>query len=254
MNGFGDVLPAMNVLALITARGGSVGLPRKNVLPLGGKPLIVHSIEAAAAARSANADISRIVVSTDDPEIAEVSRRFGAEVPFLRPETLARPDTPSLPVVEHAVAALEAEGAPRFDWVLLLQPTSPLRTAGDIREALRLAAQGSATAVIGVTEANSSHPAKLRVIEDGLLRPYLGGEVVQTRRQELGSDVYKTNGAIYLARRGVLLEEGSFYGKRPLAYVMPPERSIDIDTPLDFEIAEFLLSRRGWAEGGEQRA
>lgn len=244
----------MTILALITARGGSVGLPRKNVLPFGGKPLIAHTIEAAVEARKAEGRISRIVVSTDDEEIAEVSRRFGAEVPFMRPGELARPETPSLPVVEHAVGVLEAEAGARFDWVLLLQPTSPLRTGEDILAALEIGMRESPTAVISVTSANSSHPAKLRVIEAGLLRPYLGGEVTQTRRQDLGSDVYRTNGAIYLARREVLMEQGSFYGSRPRAYVMPPERSIDIDTPLDLEIAEFLHARSGSAAAKERRA
>jgi CMP-N,N'-diacetyllegionaminic acid synthase len=238
----------MKVLAVIPARGGSVTLPRKNLLPFCGKPLIGYSIAAAQEAKAAGAPIDRIIVSTDDAEIAEVSRRLGAEVPFMRPAELARPDTPSLPVVAHALRQAEADGARRYDWVLLLQPTSPLRTKDDIRSALDLAGQNDASAVVSVTSANYAHPAKLKLMQDGQLKPYLGDSLQQPARQDFGFDVYKTNGAIYLTRREVLTEEGSFYGSRARGFIMPAERSIDIDTLLDFEMAEFLLRRQDHAQ------
>lgn len=231
----------MRILALIPARGGSVTLPRKNVLPFCGKPLIAYSIEAAEGARRAGAPIDRIIVSTEDEEIAEISRRHGADVPFMRPAELARSDTPSLPVVEHAVR--EAEQTGRYDWILLLQPTSPLRTPQDIVDALGVAAEPDTTAVIGITSANASHPAKLKMVQGDLLQPLPGYDLTPQRRQDFAFDVYKTNGAIYLARRDVLMEQGSFYGSHPRPLVMPPERSIDIDTQLDFEMAEFLFRR-----------
>ncbi len=240
----------MTVLAVITARGGSVTLPRKNVLSLGGKPLIAYSIEAALGAREKGAPILDVVVSTDDEEIAEVSRRYGATAPFLRPAELATPEAASLPVVQHAVDFMEEGAGSHFDWILLLQPTSPLRTADDIVEALGLGEEKNATAVISVTDANSAHPAKLKLVEDGMLRSYLGTTFTPVRRQDFGFNVYRTNGAIYLTRRDVLMDEHSFYGTRPCAYVMPPERSIDIDTRFDFEIAEFLFQRKR----AEQRA
>jgi len=233
----------MKVLAVIPARGGSVTLPRKNVLPFCGKPLIGYSIAAAQDAKAAGAPIGRIIVSTDDAEIAEVSRRLGAEVPFTRPTELARPDTPSLPVVVHAVRQAEADGAIQYDWVLLLQPTSPLRTKEDVCGALELATQDDASAVVSVTSANHAHPAKLKLFADGVLKPYLGDSLQQPARQDFGFDVYKTNGAIYLTRRDVLVDEESFYGSRAHGFIMPPERSIDIDTRLDFEMAEFLWRR-----------
>jgi CMP-N,N'-diacetyllegionaminic acid synthase len=233
----------MKVLALIPARGGSVTLPRKNVLPFCGKPLIGYSIAAAQDARAAGAPIDRIIVSTDDAEIAEVSRRLGAEVPFMRPAELARPDTPSLPVVVHAVRQAEADGALQYDWILLLQPTSPLRTKEDICGALEITTLEDVSAVVSVTSANHAHPAKLKVMENGLLKPYLGDSLQQPARQDFGFDVYKTNGAIYLTRREVLMDEGSFYGSRARAFIMPAERSVDIDTRLDFETAEFLWRR-----------
>ena len=230
----------MHILAVITARGGSTTLPRKNILPFCDKPLIAYTIEAALAARMA--PIDRIVVSTDDAEIAEISRNFGAEVPFMRPPELARSDTPSLPVVQHVVDFVEKEGL-RYDWILLLQPTSPLRRGEDIAAALDLIKQQGTTAIVSVTNANTSHPRKLRLIDGGVLRPFQDGGFQPVRRQDFGVDVYKTNGAIYLVRRDVLMQEGSFYGSWPRPFVMPPERSIDIDTRLDFEIAEFLYQR-----------
>jgi CMP-N-acetylneuraminic acid synthetase len=234
----------MNVLAVIPARGGSTTLPRKNILPFCGKPMIAYSIEAALSARRSGASIDRVIVSTDDAEIADISRKFGADVPFMRPPELAAADTPSLPVVQHAIAFAEQERAAMYDWVLLLQPTSPLRTEDDILAALHLVTEPGTTAVISVTGANTSHPKKLKLIEGGILRPFQDDGFQPARRQDFGYDVYKTNGAIYLARRDVLMQEGSFYGDCPRPLIMPPERSVDIDTKLDFDMAEFLYRRR----------
>lgn len=226
-------------------------MPRKNVLPFCGRPLIAYSIDAARGAAEAGAPIARIIVSTEDAEIAKIGREWGAEVPFMRPPELARSDTPSLPVVQHALAFVEEEEGHRYDWVLLLQPTSPLRTGEDIKSALDIAAKPDTTAVIGVTNANSSHPVKLKLIEDDVLKPYLGETFVAQRRQDLGLDVYKTNGAIYLARRDVLMEKDSFFGACPRPLVMPPERSLDIDTRLDFEISEVMYQKFQMPEAKE---
>jgi CMP-N,N'-diacetyllegionaminic acid synthase len=234
----------MHVLAVITARGGSTTLPRKNILPFCGKPMIAYSIEAALAARQSGAPIDRVIVSTEDAEIADISREFGADVPFMRPPELAKSDTPSLPVVQHAIAFAEQERGMAYDWILLLQPTSPLRTEGDILAALGLVAEPGTTAVVSITNANISHPRKLKLIEGGILRPFQDDGFQPVRRQDFGYDVYKTNGAIYLARRDVLMQEGSFYGDCPRPLIMPAERSIDIDTQLDFDMAEFLYRRR----------
>ena len=235
----------MPTLAVITARGGSTTLPRKNILPFCDKPLITYTIQAALRAKGAGAPIDRVIVSTDDAEISEVSLRWGAEVPFIRPAELAGADTPSLPVVQHAVLFAEQDQRLEYDWVLLLQPTSPLRTETDIVAALDLTSQPDTTAIVSVTDANASHPRKLRLIESGMLRPFQNGGFHPVRRQDFGVNVYKTNGAIYLVRRDILIHEGSFYGSFPRPLVMPPERSIDIDTRLDFDIAEFLFRRSG---------
>jgi CMP-N,N'-diacetyllegionaminic acid synthase len=234
----------MHVLVVITARGGSTTLPRKNILLFCGKPMIAYSVEAALSARGAGAPIDRVIVSTDDAEIADISRKLGADVPFIRPPELAQADTPSLPVVQHAIAFAEQERGATYDWILLLQPTSPLRTEDDILAALRLIAEPGTTAVVSVTSANASHPRKLKLIEGGFLRPFQGDGFQPVRRQDFGYDVYKTNGAIYFTRRDVLMQEGSFYGGCPRPLIMPAERSVDIDTQLDFDMAEFLYRRQ----------
>ena len=144
----------------------------------------------------------------------------------------------------HALRSLEeADVSCRYDWVLLLQPTSPLRTAGNIVQALAAAEEPATTAVVSVTSANSCHPIKLKLIVDGVLKPYLGDAHRPQRRQEFDFDVYKTNGAIYLTRRDVLMEQNSFFGDCPRPLVMPPERSLDIDTRFDFEISEILYQK-----------
>jgi CMP-N,N'-diacetyllegionaminic acid synthase len=224
------------ILGLITARGGSKAIPRKNVLPLCGKPLIAWTIEAALESRR----LSRVVVSTDDEEIARVSKDWGAEVPFLRPAALARDDSPHVPVVLHAIQFLEESEQEHFDYILLLQPTSPFRTAADIANAIALALEKDADGVIGVTEA-SAHPfLTKRITREGLLEDFVPKPATYLARQSL-PPVYVINGAIYLVKRDIFLEEQTFHPPRTLAYVMPPERSMDIDTPWDWHVAELIL-------------
>ncbi len=226
-----------NVLALVTARGGSKGLPGKNLRPLAGKPLIAWSIEAAKVSRFTR----RVVVSTDDQPIADVARQWGADVPFMRPPELARDDTPHLPVIIHAVTWLEDNEAEVFDYILLLQPTSPLRSAEDIDSAIRLAYEKNAESVASVSEA-LSHPYLCKTIgSHGELSPFITPPTgLDLRRQNLPK-AYALNGALYLTRRDVLLEGKRIHGETALAYVMPFERSLDIDDELDFQIAEYLV-------------
>lgn len=227
------------VLALVTARGGSKGIPRKNIVPLVGKPLIAWTIEAARNSRS----VDRIVVSTDDPEIAEVCRVLGAEVPFLRPEELARDDSPHMDVVIHAVNWLEAQEAYTPDYVLLLQPTSPLRISDDIDAAMALAIEKAADAVVSVC-LSPAHPYLMRRIEDdGRLKEFVPRPSGYLRRQSL-PPVYVENGAIYLVRRDVLLRDRSWYSAGTYAYIMPAERSIDVDTIWDLRLAALMLAER----------
>jgi CMP-N,N'-diacetyllegionaminic acid synthase len=223
----------MSVLALIPARGGSKGVPRKNVRALGGKPLIAWTIEAARQAHS----VSRIVVSTEDEEIAAVARAYGAEVPFMRPHALAQDTTPGMDVVFHALDQLDG-----CDDVLLLQPTSPLRTAQDIDAIAELRARAQAPAAVSVSAAHHPPQWMYRMEHPAQLRPLLD-EPAPVRRQD-AEEVYVLNGALYSARRDWLLTHRSFMSGRTLGYVMPAERSVDIDTPLDWRWVEFLMLGR----------
>jgi CMP-N-acetylneuraminic acid synthetase len=225
-----------DVLALIPARGGSKGLPQKNILPCAGQPLIVHTIAAAIGARPR---VQRVVVSTDDATIADVSRQAGAEVPFMRPKELAGDTAESIDVVTHALSWLDENQGWRPEWLLLLQPTSPLRTTEDILEALKAASRDrQADSVISVVRLKH-HPFYARRIVDGVLQPF-PPDASASRRQEL-EPVYGNNGAIYLTRTRTIMREANLYGTRCIPYVMPHERSLDIDSEFDLRLASFLL-------------
>jgi CMP-N,N'-diacetyllegionaminic acid synthase len=235
----------MKILGIITARGGSKGLPRKNILALHGRPMIDYTIEAALAAGDL---FHRVIVSTDDEEIADISRRAGAEVPFLRPPQLARDDTPTLPVLQHAVDHVERRDGVAIDWVMILQPTSPLRTKEDIKAAVGLAAAGDCDTVVSVRQVSNCHPYKIKKMDsEGWLVPFIDGSAEPLRRQDLVPDAYQRNGAIYLVHRD-RLRENRLYGDRIRPYLMVDDRSVDIDTQFDFHLAEVLLSKHKGAE------
>lgn len=227
----------MRVLGIVPARGGSKGIPRKNVRLLGGRPLLAHTADAALAARR----LSRVVLTTDDEEIAEAGRRCGLEVPFLRPAELARDDTPTLPVLQHAVAELERAGD-RFDAVCLLQPTSPLRRAGDIDGCIELLASEGLDSVVSVLPVPHEHNPHWVYFRDaeGLLRLSTGEEQPIPRRQEL-PPAFHRDGAVYVVRRDVLMNGDSLYGRRLGGYLTDPARNVNLDTPADWDRAERLL-------------
>lgn len=227
------------VLGIIPARGGSKGLPRKNILHLAGKPLIAYTIEAALRASL----LDRVIVSTDDGEIAKVARKCGAEVPFLRPHDLARDEASIYPVLIHAVQWLDEDQNWDIDYVLLLQPTSPLRNAEDIDRAITLALERDADAIVSVYEAKQ-HPYQMkRLTAEGRIIEFISQSTPVERRQELPT-VYMLNGAIYLVKRSILLEKRTFYTDRTYAYLMSPEQSLDIDSKWDLYLAELVLKDR----------
>ncbi len=228
----------LRTLAIIPARGGSKGVPHKNIRPVAGKPLIAYTIEAALAMRER---LYRLIVSTDDEQIAEVARRLGAEVPFLRPAELSGDRVPMAPVLQHAVGAIEVQDGVRLDWVLLLQPTAPLRAPEDIRAALDLAERGGCDSVISVVQVFAVHPILMKRIENDRLLPFCIEEKEGTRRQDYQPPAYMRNGAIYLTRRDVLMERGSIWGEVIRPYLMPEERSLSIDSELDLKLADLLL-------------
>jgi len=227
---------AASILALITARGGSKGIPGKNLAPLAGKPLIAWTVEAARGASS----LARTLVSTDDEAIAAACRSCGAEVPFRRPAELAGDRSSHISVVEHALRWLESEERYLPDYVVLLQPTSPLRTSADIDAAVSLALGKNADAVVGVCVAEN-HPYLVKGLDgNGGLVDYVTPPLAYARRQDF-PPAYVINGAVYVNRREALLRSGSFVPPGALPYVMPRERSIDIDTPADLDAAAAAL-------------
>lgn len=229
------------VLAVIPARGGSKGVPHKNIRPVGGKPLIAWTIEVALDARHL---FHRVVVSTDDPQTADIARSFGAEVPFLRPADLAADKSPTLPVLQHAVNFVEQQDGVNLDWVMLLQPTAPLRSVADLEASLELALAGGSDSVISVVRVFDVHPILMKRIEDGMLLPFCMEEKEGTRRQDYDPPAYMRNGAIYLSRRRAIMEQNSIWGRSIKPYVMPEERSLSIDTEEHLKLADLALSGR----------
>ena len=224
----------MKVLGIIPARGGSKEIFRKNIKNLSGKPLIAWTIEAAVQAQG----INRIIVSTEDEEIASVAEKLGADVPFIRPLELAQDNTPSIAPVLHAIEML-----PEFDWVLLLQPTSPLRSVMDIEGIIQLCCEEDAPSAMSITEV-SEHPFWMYRRDDRQrLQPLIPNRPNIRRRQDLPL-AYAPNGALYLARTDWLIEHQDFISTDTLGYVMPNDRSVDLDTPLDWRWAEFLIQSR----------
>lgn len=228
----------IRVLALIPARGGSKGVPRKNVRPLHGKPLVAYAAETALAARH----VTRAVLSTDDEEIASVGRSCGLDVPFMRPASLAGDDTPMLPVVQHAVGELERQGD-RFDAICLLQPTSPLRRPEDVDRCLDLLDRSGADAVMTVAPVPHEYNPHWVYFqrEDGALALSTGEAAPITRRQAL-PQAFHRDGSVYVVRRDVLMEQHSMYGSRTLGVVLDPANRSNIDDPDDWARVEQRLS------------
>jgi CMP-N,N'-diacetyllegionaminic acid synthase len=236
---------APRVLAVVPARGGSKGIPRKNLQLLAGRPLVAHAVETGLAAAPL---VSRVVCSTDDPDIAAVARDAGAEVPFLRPSELAQDDSEDWPVFVHVLNWLEQHEGWLPDLIVNLRPTSPMRTPQHVVGAIGLLLETGADSVKAVCLARQ-HPHKMWLRQsDGRVEPYLKTPFRLSRgpdvpRAEL-EDVYWQNGVVDVTRREVILERGVMIGPRVAGLVTRPEGSIDIDTPLDLALAELLFARR----------
>ncbi len=227
----------MKILAVICARGGSKGVPKKNIRLLGGKPMIVHTIEVARRCKS----VDRVVVSTDDAEIAGIARASGAEVPFMRPAELATDAAPKLPVLRHAVSYLEAELGYSPDIVVDLDPTSPLRTEKDVESCIRMVEEG-ADNVFSVTEAHRNPYFNMVEIIDGRVRLVKEPPEALFRRQD-APQVYDMNASIYVWKRDALMSSDSVFLEKTKVYIMP-EWTVDTDNEIDFQFVEFILSKR----------
>lgn len=240
----------MKTYAFIFARGGSKGIPRKNIRYLAGKPLIAYSIEAGLNSRL----IHRVFVSTDDPEIADVARRYGAEVPFMRPPELAQDDSPEWAAWQHAVREIEGlDGLPSMDFFVCLPTTAPLRSVEDVEKCILTMTEGDADVVITVKNA-SRHPAFNMVAVDSRSHAKLVMESGETyHHRQKAPAVYDMTTVAYVAIPRFILQATSIFDGRVKAVIVPEERGIDIDTELDFAFAEFLLKDRSMFSKGQGR-
>jgi CMP-N-acetylneuraminic acid synthetase len=231
----------MNILGIIPARGGSKSVPRKNIAILHGLPLIAYTIRAAQESQR----LTHFLVSSEDPEIIAVARQYGAQVPFVRPAELATDEAPTLPVVQHAVRTMESLLGLSFsgpdDILVLLQPTTPLRRGADIDAAVDKLIDTGADSVISVCNVGANHPARMRqIIDDRLVDLPTKEPKEMLRRQDL-PPVYIRNGAIYAVRSQVAMQQNSMSGAVSRPYIMPEERSVNVDGKLDLLLAEILL-------------
>lgn len=229
----------MKVLGVITARGGSKGVPRKNVRMLGDKPLIAWSIEAAKGSKL----LTDFIISTDDEEIENVSKEWGARVPFRRPAELATDEAKSIPVIQHALHWLKEQERKEYDAVMILQPTSPFRTSEDIDACIQKMDETGCDSVMSMRKLTDISIPKLKRLEGDRVLPFTEvAEGKESASRHAAPDVYKRNCAVYLTRTSLVFENDLF-GQDSRAHVMSEEHSIDINTPLDFAFAEFLAER-----------
>jgi CMP-N,N'-diacetyllegionaminic acid synthase len=230
----------MFVLGVIPARGGSKTIPRKNIYPLLGKPLIYYSIKAATE----SALINDCIVSTDDLEIKNIAESYGIDVPFLRPKILSGDKALAVPTIKHAVLEYEKLNNLIVDYVVMLQPTAPLRTSRDIDIAIEMLIEKKSDSLISVVNVDNFHPFKMKTINGGYLHDYVETGLENPPRQSL-PDIFIVNGALYMMRRDVLVKQDSFKGNSSVAYVMNQEKSANIDVMADMIVAEYYLKKLG---------
>jgi len=232
-----NALPSLRVLGIIPARGGSKGVPRKNIRTLSGRPLIYYTIAACLKSER----LTDFVLTSEDREILDIAQSLGCPV-LERPQELALDETPSLPVIQHALIEQEKQCNDRYDAICLLQPTNPLRIASDIDGAVELLTATGADSVISFTPVGERHPARMKTIDaDGRVHdPEFAEAFEGQRRQEL-APFYLRDGSIYLTRRDVLVNQHSLKGDDCRAWIIPPERARNIDEPLDIFFVTQLM-------------
>jgi N-acylneuraminate cytidylyltransferase len=229
------MIQGKSILAIIPARGGSKGIPRKNIRMLVGKPLIAWTIEEAKKSKY----IDRLILSSEDEEIIKVAQEWGCEVPFIRPAALANDETPGIEPILHAINTLQE----KYDYVVLLQPTSPLRLADDIDGCIETCLFYSSPSCVSVAEVDQ-HPYLMYSIDKTeSMSPLLNREVENCRRQDF-LVVYILNGAVYVAASAWLQQNRSFLSSSTKAYIMPKERSLDIDDDRDLFLCEMLFNNK----------
>jgi len=227
------------IIAIIPARGGSKGIPNKNIIDLYGKPLIAYSIEEAKKSKY----IDRVIVSTDSLKIEEVSLSYGAEVPFIRSEELSSDSAKSIDVVLDCLQRLK-DNSDLYDYVVLLQPTSPLRMCVDIDRAIEMVIEFNSKSLVSVSEVDKS-PILMRTVKNNRMFKIMNYNSDNLRRQELPK-FYIFNGAIYISSVEMIYSERAFVNNDTIPFIMDKERSIDIDEPKDIVLAEYFLKRRSY--------
>lgn len=230
----------MNILALIPARGGSVRVPNKNILPLDGKPLIAHTILAAKASRL----ITRTLVTTDSEDISEIAKQYGAEVPFLRPTEIAQKNSTEMQFFNHALDWLKSNENYTPDLIVLLYPTSPFRKTESIDKAIEILLKHPEADSLRSVTLCSEHPYKMWVVEGEYLKPFVKTDVpnAHTLSYQILPTVYIQNASIYITKPATIQQKSSPTGDIIIPFIMNEEESIDINNPLDFKLAEFVIS------------
>ena len=229
---------SISVLGIIPARGGSKGIRKKNIYKLCGEPLINYTIEAAKSSRF----LTRTIVSTDSEEIAEIARAAGAEVPFLRPAKLASDKSPTIDTIMHSLNWLKENKNEQYDYVMVLQPTSPLRTSIDIDESIKKAQETGADSIMSMVELSDMSLKKLKKIQEDQIFPLLEEEGKSPAPRTSHTATYTRNAAIYLTKASVILK-GDVFGNVSRPYIMPFERSVDINDMKDMALSEFFLKK-----------
>lgn len=237
------MIDGKRVLALIPARGGSKGLPRKNIRKLGGRPLVAWPVAAARGSKV----VDRVVVSTDDVEIAAAAQAAGADTPFMRPSELASDTSSSMAVARHALETL-ARADERYDYLVLLEPTSPLTEPSDVDRALATlhSARNRADAIVGVAKVEATHPVfDVFMNHNGIITPYSGKSFTSLPRRQDIEELYYLEGSLYCSAVNVFLDRGSFYHERTLGYLVPRWKAFEIDDLVDFFCVEAIMAHRG---------
>jgi len=229
------------ILALTLARGGSKAVPKKNIRPILGVPLIAYTIAEALRSKL----ITRYIVSTDDEEIQKIAIQFGADAPFLRPSEYSTDTASSVDAMQHAVDWVEQQEGEKYDYVIELMCTNPLKTVTDIDATIQKLVTTGADSVIAVHKLDDHHPARIKKIVDDRIVDFCIPEVPEMRRQDLKPDAYIRSGSIYALRRDHLMVEGRRYGsKNSRPYILPSERAVNVDTEIDFLTAEKIIEGR----------
>ena len=229
---------SFKILGITLARGGSKSVPKKNIKPICGKPLIAYTISEALKSKY----LTRYIISTDDNEISEIAQQFGAEVPFLRPSKLATDTASSTAAIKHAVDFVEQEESCQYDYIIELMCTNPLKKVEDIDGCIKKLIDTGADSVIAVNKLEDHHPIRIKKIVDDKIVNFCLSEVAETRRQDLKPDAYVRSGSIYALRRDELMIYNRRYGtdnSRP--HILPPHRAVNVDTKIDFLVAEKLI-------------